>query len=681
MKYIVSMIAAVLLLTACGEKQAPLPAAPQDSIPANHATWEFAAEKKAPGEFALTFKAKVEPGWKLMGASMGDDDPNTRIVFDSLADTRAEIKSFADAQAPLTAKEPLLDSMEIKYFENSAEMVATIQYKSDSVKDLRGIVTFFVLKGEEVLPEEAPFTFSADGAGNLKGEQGGLKADQAAAEKIERKKIDLKNPVMRVGDIGKEGNSSPWLIFLFGLIGGLLALVTPCVFPMIPLTVSFFTKSAQNKKQGIVSAITYGFFIFLIYLAVSLPFHLLSSADPAIFNNISTNVTLNVIFFAVFVIFALSFFGLFEITLPSSFASKTDSKANKSSFIGIFFMALTLVVVSFSCTGPILGTLLASAGSSASQNGAWMLTAGLAGFGVSLGLPFALFALFPNWLNSLPKSGGWLTSVKVVLGFVELALAVKFLSNADLVMHWGILHRETFFLIWIIIGLATTLYLFGVYRFPHDSPIKKLGKVRIAFGILFGAFTLYLVPGITNTKYARIKLMSGFAPPMSYSWYGNTAHEKGAVEPQVMNEYFKALALAKEQNKPVMIDFTGWACVNCRNMEENVWTDPEVHSLIQDNFILVSLYTDDRQKLPEEEQFKYTHSEGWTKKIVTIGDHWATFQRVNFINQSQPLYVLITPDEQLLTWPVAYEPNIQKYADWLKAGLEGWKKVNGAAAK
>ncbi|WP_298713131.1 cytochrome c biogenesis protein CcdA [Chitinophaga sp.] len=675
MKYIVSLISAFLLLFGASAVAQEPEAAPV------HAKWEFSAEKKGQGEFILKFKAKIDQGWKLMAASMGDDDPNTRIVFDSLSDSRAKILALADAAAPQSAAEPLLDNMEIKYFENEAEVTATIKYNSDSIKNLRGNVIYYVLKGEEILPEEAPFTFVADAAGNLAGEEGGLKADAAIAERIDRKAVDLKNPVMKVGDIGKEGNSSPWLIFIFGVIGGLLALVTPCVFPMIPLTVSFFTKSAQDKKKGITSAVTYGFFIFLIYLAVSLPFHLLSSADPAIFNNISTNVWLNVIFFAVFVVFALSFFGLFEITLPSSLASKTDSKADKSSIIGIFFMALTLVVVSFSCTGPILGTLLASAGSAGSTNGAWMLTAGLAGFGVSLGLPFALFALFPNWLNSLPKSGGWLTSVKVVLGFIELALAVKFLSNADLVMHWGILHRETFFLIWIIIGLLTTLYLFGVIRFPHDSPIKKLGKVRIFFGILFAAFTLYLIPGITNTKYSRIKLMSGFAPPMSYSWYGNNAHENGAVEPDVMNDYFKALALAKEKNKPVMIDFTGWACVNCRNMEENVWTDPEVHALIQDNFVLVSLYTDDRKKLPEEEQFKYTHAEGWSKKIVTVGDHWATFQRVNFINQSQPLYVLITPDEQLLTWPVAYEPDIQKYADWLRAGLEGWKKVNATANK
>jgi thiol:disulfide interchange protein DsbD len=666
MKNLLTLIAAMVLLF-----QPKAQAQEADSIP-KHVKWEFKAEKKGEKEFVLHFTARIDAGWKLFSAAMGDDDPNTRIVFDSLSDTRAKITALAEAASPKTAKEPLLDDMEIKYHENGAEVLATVQF-SDSVKDLRGTVTYFILKGEEVLPEEALFTFSADASGNLTGEQGGLKVNADAAAGLKRPAIDLNNPVMKVGGIGTEGQTNPWFIFLLGFLGGLVALVTPCVFPMIPLTVSFFTKSSQDKKKGIFNATMYGFFIFLIYVLFSVPFHVAGLAEPEIFNNISTNVWLNVIFFTIFLVFALSFFGLFDITLPSGLASKADSKANKGTLVGIFFMALTLVVVSFSCTGPILGSLLA--GSLNSDGGAWLLTAGMAGFGVSLALPFALFAMFPNWLSSLPKSGGWLTSVKVVLGFVELALAVKFLSNADLVTHWGILHRETFFLIWIIIGILTTLYLFGLIRFPHDSPVKKLGPVRIIFGLLFGLFTLYLLPGVTNTKYARLKLMSGFAPPMSYSWYGNTAHERGSVEPDVINDYEKALQLAKTQNKPILIDFTGWACVNCRNMEENVWTDPEVHDLIKKNYLLVSLYTDDRKKLPEDQQFKYVSPEGKSKNIVTIGDKFATMQTVNFINQSQPLYALITPDEQLLTFPVAYEPNIQKYADWLKAGLEGWEKV------
>lgn len=639
---------------------------------AQHVKWTFTSEKKGEGEYILHFKAKISEGWKLFSATMGDDDPNTRIMLDTISDVKVAITGIKEEGALKKAAEPLLDNMEIKFFENEADIQATVKYDGP-VKDLKGVVNYFILKGEEVLPEEAKFLFSADAAGNLSGGEGGLKASAEQANKLKRENIDLKNPVNKVGGIGNEGETNPWFIFLLGFLGGLLALVTPCVFPMIPLTVSFFTKSTQDKKKGIFNATMYGFFIFLIYVLFSVPFHVAGLAEPEIFNNISTNVWLNIFFFAVFVVFAISFFGYFEITLPSGLASKADSKANKGTLVGIFFMALTLVVVSFSCTGPILGSLLA--GSLGSDGGAWLLTAGMAGFGVSLALPFALFAMFPNWLSSLPKSGGWLTSVKVILGFIEVALAVKFLSNADLVMHWGILHRETFFLIWIIIGLLATLYLLGLIRFPHDSPVKKLGGVRVFFALIFGAFTLYLIPGITNTKYANVRLMSGFAPPMSYSWYSNSAHEKGAVEPNMINDYDKALEMAKEQNKPILIDFTGWACVNCRNMEENVWTDPEVHALIKDNYILVSLYVDDKKRLPEGEAFLHVFPDGRKKEIKTIGNKYATMQTVNFNNNSQPLYVLISPDEQLLTYPVAYTPNIQEYANWLRSGLDAFKKV------
>ncbi len=665
MKNLLTLMAALFLLAR------PMAQAQDAEAVPKHVKWEFKAEKKGEKEFVLHFTGKIDAGWKIMSVAMGDDEVNTRIVFDSLAATRAKIVSLAESTPPQTGMDSLLE-MEVKYHLNEVEILATVQFV-DSVKDLRGMVSAYVANSAEIFQEDGLFTFSADAAGNLTGEQGGLKANADAAAGLKRASIDLKNPVMPVGGIGTEGQTNPWFIFLLGFLGGLVALVTPCVFPMIPLTVSFFTKSAQDRKTGIFNATMYGFFIFLVYVLFSVPFHIAGLAEPEIFNNISTNVWLNLIFFAIFLVFALSFFGLFEITLPSGLASKADSKANKGTLIGIFFMALTLVVVSFSCTGPILGSLLA--GSLNSDGGAWLLTAGMAGFGLSLALPFALFAMFPNWLNSLPKSGGWLTAVKVVLGFVELALAVKFLSNADLVTHWGILHRETFFLIWIVIGILITLYLTGVIRFPHDSPVKKFGPVRIVFIAAFALFTLYLIPGVTNTKYARLKLMSGFAPPMNYSWYGNDASHKGAVEANVVNDYEKALQLAKAQNKPILIDFTGWACVNCRNMEENVWTDPEVHDLIKNNYILVSLYTDDRKKLPEDQQFKYVSPEGKPKNIVTIGDKFATMQTVNFVNQSQPLYALITPDEQLLTFPVAYEPDIQKYADWLKAGLEGWKKV------
>jgi thiol:disulfide interchange protein DsbD len=339
--------------------------------------------------------------------------------------------------------------------------------------------------------------------------------------------------------------------------------------------------------------------------------------------------------------------------------------------VGILFMALTLALVSFSCTGPILGSLLA--GSLSTDGGAIQLSVGMAGFGFALALPFALFALFPGWLNSLPKSGGWLTSVKVVLGFLELAMAIKFLSNADLVKHWGLLKREVFFAIWIIIGFCIVLYLFGKIRFPHDSPIKKLSKGRIALALIFLAFTLYLIPGVTNTKYANRSLISGFPPPLNYSIYGEDA-AKG-VEANVVNDYEKALKLAKEQNKPLLLDFTGWACVNCRKMEENVWPKDDVKILIEKDYILVSLYVDDRKLLPEDQQFLFTTSNGFKKEIKTIGDKFATMQTENFSNNSQPFYVLISPDEKLLTHPVGYTPDHKAYADWLKCGLDAFKSI------
>lgn len=665
MKYLLFLITSFLLISGPAAH-----AQEADTVP-KLVNWDFAAEKKSEGVYILHFKAKISDGWKLFSTTMGDDDPNTRIVMDSLSATRASVTGITEAGSLKKAAEPVLDNMEIKYFEGEVDIQAEVKYNGPA-KDLKGDLTYMVIKGDEINPEETPFRFNADAAGNLTVGKGGLQASADMANELKRSAIDLKNPVNKVGGIGNEGETNPWFIFFLGFLGGLVALITPCVFPMIPLTVSFFTKSSQDKKKGIFNASMYGFFIFLIYVLFSVPFHIAGAAEPEIFNNISTNVWLNLFFFAVFVVFAISFFGVFDITLPSGLASKADSKANKGTLLGIFFMALTLVVVSFSCTGPILGSLLA--GSLNSDGGAWLLTAGMAGFGVSLALPFALFALFPNWLSSLPKSGGWLSSVKVVLGYVELALAVKFLSNADLVIHWGILHRETFFLIWIIIGICLTMYLLG-FNWKLQRTNVKMTKIRWFFTILSAAFTIYLLPGVTNTKYARLKLMSGFAPPMSYSWYGNNAHEKGAVEPDVINDYQKALALAKEKNKPVLIDFTGWACVNCRNMEENVWTDPEVHALIKDNYILVSLYTDDRAKLPDEERFLYTFPDGKKKEIITIGNKFATMQTVNFVNNSQPLYVLISPDEQLLTYPVAYTPDIQEYAKWLKSGLDAFNKL------
>jgi len=413
------------------------------------------------------------------------------------------------------------------------------------------------------------------------------------------------------------------------------------------------------------------FFIFLIYVLLSLPFHLfLNKPSPEILNNISTNIWLNLSFFVIFVVFAISFFGYFEIGLPSGFANRAHSKSHISHLGGIFFMALTLAIVSFSCTGPILGSLLAGTFS----EGAWPLTAGLAGFGLALALPFALFAMFPGWLQSLPKSGGWLTSVKVVLGFLELAMAIKFLSNADLVKQWGLIKREVFVGAWVIICFLIVLYLFGKLRFPHGSPVKKISKTRWIFIAIFGAITIYLIPGVTNTKGANLHLISGFPPPLCYSIYKEPVNCKRGFEP--LRDYGEALRIAKKENKPILIDFTGWACVNCRRMEENVWTSPEVDSLMRNKFVVVSLYVDERTKLPLSKQLQYKTKSGDTKSIVTVGDKWATFQFENFNAVAQPQYAIISTSEKALTKTKAYTPDPDKFGAWLRCGLEAFNRVN-----
>jgi thiol:disulfide interchange protein DsbD len=480
--------------------------------------------------------------------------------------------------------------------------------------------------------------------------------------------IEINNPASPCGDEGTS-DKSILTIFLLGMLGGLIALFTPCVFPMVPVTVTFFTKRSQDRRSGIVNAVLYGFFIFLIYVLITIPFHVASNTiSPEIFNKISTDVTLNFIFFAVFVLFALSFFGLFEIGLPSSWANRMGSRSGAGDKAGIFFMAGTLAIVSFSCTGPILGTLLTNV----AVEGAWPLTAGAAGFGLALGLPFALFAMFPNWLQSLPKSGGWMTNVKVVLGFVELALAVKFFSNADLVKQWGLLKREVFIGLWVLIGFFIVIYLLGWLRFRHDTPVRKFSITRILFILIFAGITVYLVPGLTNTPSANLKLISGFPPPLCYSIYDNPVNCKTGFKP--LEDYEVALAKAKAENKPLLIDFTGWACVNCRKMEESVWTDPTVDSLMHTRFVVVSLYVDERRKLPLTEQTVVdTRTEG-KKSIITVGDKWSTFQTENFGATSQPQYAILSPDEKLLTRTKFYTPNAGEFADWLRCGLETFRE-------
>jgi thiol:disulfide interchange protein DsbD len=396
---------------------------------------------------------------------------------------------------------------------------------------------------------------------------------------------------------------------------------------------------------------------------------LFDSVDSQILNTIATNIWLNLAFFAIFVFFAFSFFGYYELTLPSSWANKMDAASSKvGGALGIFFMAVTLAIVSFSCTGPILGGLLGGT-TLAEGDVAINLTAGMTGFGVALALPFALFALFPAWLNSLPKSGGWMTTVKVVLGFLELGLALKFLSNADLVGHWGILKRETFLGIWIVLGLLMTLYLFGVLRFPHDGPKTKLSLGRKITGILSVAFSLYLILGVSNVT--NLKLLSGFPPPEFYSIFQQQSDCPLGID--CFKDFETGLAYAKEKNKPILLDFTGWACVNCRKMEENVWSEPDIFPIIKEDYVLISLYVDDRKELPEAQQFDFQYDSGRVKRIENIAQKWGTFQDINFNAVSQPFYVLLSPDLEVLNTSIQ-NSDVDTYRLWLLEGLNNFNK-------
>jgi cytochrome c biogenesis protein CcdA/thioredoxin-related protein len=624
--------------------------------------WEVSSKKIQDKVYELTFTTSGSNNWQLYGANESISDvPSVEI---ELSDSSIEIsKPFKETGESKAFKNPVFDNASFKVFEGPASYSVTITFKNAVPAVLLGTFRYTYGKGDEFYPLNA-LAFSAP-----------LEGGVASTSKIRVESFDLKNPVSSCGD-DAAGGKSLFSIFFLGMLGGFIALFTPCVFPLIPLTVSFFTKKTQDKKKGITNATLYGFFIFLIYILLSIPFHLISGVNPEILNNISTNVWLNIIFFLIFVFFAISFFGYFEIGLPSGLANQIDSRSGMSSLGGIFFMALTLAIVSFSCTGPILGSLLAGT----AAEGAWPLTVGLAGFGLALALPFALFAMFPGWLQSLPKSGGWLTSVKVVLGFLELAMAVKFLSNADLVKQWGFLKREIFIGIWVIVGILIVLYLLGKIRFPHDSPVKKFSKTRIAFIIFFGVATLYFIPGLTNTHSANLQLISGFPPPLCYSLYKNPVNCEKGIEP-LRNDYEEALQRAKKEGKPVLIDFTGWACVNCRRMEENIWPDEKVSELIKDKFIIVSLYVDERRSLPVTQQVDYTTKTGTQKKIITVGDKWATFQSENFDAVAQPQYAIISPDEKVLTKTKGYTPNAKEFALWLECGIDAYKKGQQTASK
>ena len=615
-------------------------------------------------EFDIVFKAQLFKGWYLYSQYNPENASLPLEITMQEGETGYILVGKAKEESPFKKYSDVWEKEEI-VFKEKAIIIQRIQLTNKEISQIK--LNFFGQVCETAcINIDENFTISLQG--KIVSET--ISIDERSKELSQKLKLDLKNKELLAETSTTNSEKSTGLmgIFILGFVGGLLALLTPCVFPMIPLTVSFFTKQSSNKKKGTWNAILYGFFIILIYMLLSVPFHFLDNLNPEILNTISTNIWLNIFFFVILVFFAFSFFGFYEITLPSSWGDKMDSASSVGGYLGIFFMAFTLAIVSFSCTGPILGSLLA--GSLTSDGGATQLTAGMTGFGLSLALPFALFALFPNWLHSLPKSGGWLNTTKVILGFIELAFSIKFLSNADLVGHWGILKRELFIGIWILIFMLLALYLFAKIKFPHDSPIKKLSFSRISFGIFILAFVVYISPGVLKNPTWNLSLLSGFPPPQFYSIY-----EQENECPLGLNcykDFDEGLAVSKLQNKPILLDFTGWACVNCRKMEENVWSDPKVYSLLKNEYILISLYVDDNEKeLPKEAQFTFLKDNGKTKEIKTVGDKWATFQVVNFNNASQPFYVLMSHELEILNSPQQYT-DIATYQNWLETGLKNF---------
>ena len=621
--------------------------------------WTTQLNRISDTRVALEFKASIAEKWHLYSLEEFEDGPlPTEFVF-----TYDTLKLMPIG--PTTSGKPKVEydqifEIDLPFFDTEATFKQQFEVLDAPASEISGEINYQACDDRLCIFRTEPFRIALDGS-TLKEEELALtEKDLARSAALT---LNLKNKALLATQLSDSStNSLYWNLFFLGFLGGLIALLTPCVFPMIPLTVSFFLKQGSSLRTGIFNALLYGFFIVLIYVLLSLPFHFLDSINPEILNTISTNVPLNLIFFAVFVFFAFSFFGYYELTLPSSWGNATDEGATRNGSVGIFFMALTLAIVSFSCTGPILGSLLA--GSLSADGGAMQLTAGMTGFGVALALPFALFALFPNALNALPKSGGWMTTIKVVLGFLELALALKFLSNADLVSHWGLLKREVFIGIWTLLAFGLTLYLFGLLRFPHEGKIK-IAKGRYVLAALSLGFTAYLFLGLIS-KNNTLKLLSGFPPPAFYSL--SSSENDCPLGLNCYKDFEQGLAAAQQQNKPILLDFTGWACVNCRKVEENIWSRPEVFRILNEEVVLISLYVDDRTDLPQAEQFNFKYPNGRIRKIKTIGEQWASFQSLNFNTASQPYYVLMQPDGTLLNAPIQYT-DAATYLRWLEEGL------------
>ena len=686
----------------------------------NPVKWDYSTKKISECEIELIFKAKLDDGWHVYGQKAYDDGPvPTSIHF-------AKSSNYELIGKPVESKlikkfEPVFGT-ELEFFDKEAIFKQKVRIKSDKTFEIKDTLEYMTCNNVQCLaPTTLYYTFKIDGSATCvtsslnnnpsKTETAKdcnidsnkvfeiLKSRQAASTPEIKSPADTssKASVIAPAKSDNPGNNNPestedkrwWYIFLLGFIAGFSALLTPCVFPMIPMTVSFFTKQSKTRSKGIKNASIYSLSIIGIYTTLGVLFTLIFGVDAL--HSMSTNVWFNLFFFLMLVVFAVSFLGAFQIVLPSRFINKMDARSDKGGLAGIFFMAFTLALVSFSCTSAFIGPLLFSAGATGNIAGPFW---GMFGFSTALALPFGLFAAFPGWLNSIPKSGGWLNSVKVCLGFIELALAFKFASNADLVVQANILTREVFIAIWIVISALMGIYLLGGFRMAHDSEVKHLSVTRLFFAMVTLSFTVYLIPGMWG---APLKIISGFPPPDFYAESPNgllsnssgnakvtasAGNENKSTDRKLhcpnnlpcFHDYNEALAYARKAGKPLMLDFTGWACVNCRKMESQVWTDPEVDKRLRNDVVVVSLYVDDGIALPKEEQTvkKLGNSDF---SINTIGNKWAFMQADRYKTNSQPQYILIDNNEQMLTKTTAhYDPDIKKYIDWLDEGINEYKK-------
>ncbi|MDD3322661.1 MAG: cytochrome c biogenesis protein CcdA [Paludibacter sp.] len=615
---------------------------------------KWSQELKTTGENSadIILKATIDEGWHMYGLNLPKGGPvPTSIVFENIEN--AERKGNLQTPSKLLKAYDANFEMELNWYANEAIFIQPITFTDASKVKVKGYVEFMVCNDESCLPPTKN-KFSL-------GVKETVKKDVAPIvplQNFEQKKTsDYWTPVINElnnfgNSSGSTGTTSLWLIFLGGLLGGFLALFTPCVWPIIPMTVSFFLKRSDNKRKGRRDAVLYGFAIIFIYVFLGIIITLLFGASAL--NSLSTNAIFNLLFFALLVVFAISFFGAFEITLPASWSTKLDVKADSTAgFVSILLMAFTLVLVSFSCTGPIIGTLLVQV----SSTGSILAPAiGMLGFAVALSIPFSLFALFPSWLKSLPRSGGWLNSVKVVLAFLELALALKFLSVADLAYGWRILDREVFLAIWIVIFILLGMYLLGKLRFSHDSESKHTSVLGVFLAIISFAFSIYMIPGLWG---APLKAISAFAPPLytqDFNLYSDEVHP-------AFTDYDQGMAFAAEKNLPVVVDFSGFGCVNCRKMEASVWTDPNVRDLLRNDFVLISLFVDDKTNLAKP--YEITEN-GKVVSIETIGDKWSYLQRSKFGANAQPFYVMLDNEGKPMNKAYAFDEDPVNFVNWLE---------------